>query len=197
MGVDAPAAALRRRALVPGAGLVGVVAGSVLLGTAAATAPIVAVVVALGALGASTLARRPLAATGLLVGSFFFDELLSSGGLVTPGKLIGVMAASAWLVDTIRNRRPVVSVPHLWPLAVLCVWLVPSLAGAEDSTAGIVIASRYVMFAALFFLVVQATDLLPELRLPNRRDLVDHQAADSAQASIAACTSAFGRAVMA
>lgn len=31
-------------------------------------------------------------------------------------------------------------------------------------------------------LVVQTTDLLPELRLPNRRDLVDYQAADGAQA---------------
>lgn len=131
---------------------------AVVLGALVGAAPILAVGIVIGALGAVFLARRPLAATGLLIGSFYFDEILSAGGLVTPGKLIGVLAVAAWLIDSIRNGRPVRTVPHMLPLGILIVWLVPSLTMAEDTQIGLVFASRYVMFVVLFFLVVQAVD---------------------------------------
>jgi O-antigen ligase len=137
---------------------VAIVVFAVILGTVVSAAPVLALAVVVGALAAAYLARHPLAATGLLIASFYFDEILSTGGLVTPGKLIGVVAATAWLVDTIRNGRPVRTVPHLWPLALLTVWLIPSLTVVEDTELGLVFASRYVMFVMLFFLVVQAVD---------------------------------------
>jgi O-antigen ligase len=138
--------------------VIGIAVATVAVGALVSSAPILAVALVVGGIGAAVLARHPLAATGALIASFFFDEILSAGGLVTPGKLIGVLAFAAWLVDTIRNGRPILTVPQMWPIGLLIVWLVPSLAGVEDSGLGLVFASRYVMFAALFFLVVQVVE---------------------------------------
>ncbi|MEL7208311.1 MAG: hypothetical protein AAGK32_08800, partial [Actinomycetota bacterium] len=151
---------LDRPAPDPHVGLVvaGIGLAAVLVGVAAGTSPLLAVVVVVGGLIAVALARNPMAATGVLIVSFFFDDLLTSGGLVTPGKLIGVLAVTAWLVDTVRTGKPIRTVPHFWPIGLLIIWLVPSLSVVEDTGLGLTFASRYLMFAALFFLVVQTVD---------------------------------------
>ena len=109
------------------------------------------------AVGAVT--RHLTAAVAILVASFFFDGYLTGGvGLLTVTKAIGAIAIMAWFLDWAVHARRVRWVPHLWPLLAFAVWLVPSLAVVHDQQLGLVVASRYLMFFAFFFLVVQTVD---------------------------------------
>jgi O-antigen ligase len=107
------------------------------------------------AVAALAVARLPVAVS-LLVASFYFDAYLAVGvGILTAGKLIGVLALAAWFVSWALTGRRLVTDALFWPLAGLAAWLPLSLAGAYDPHAGTIVALRYLTFFALVFLVVQ------------------------------------------
>jgi len=102
--------------------------------------------------------RLPLA-VAILVASFYFDAYVSTGvGIVTIGKLLGVLALGAWFLSWGLARRRAVAAPLLWPLAGLAAWLPLSLAVAYSLPAGLTVGLRYMTFFALVFLVVQTID---------------------------------------
>src|SRR5919198_686329 len=108
--------------------------------------------------GALAVARLPLA-VAVLTASFYFDAYLAVGaGIVTIGKLLGVVALLAWFLAWGVGRRRTVGEPLLWPLAGLAAWLPLSLSAAYDQGAGLTVALRYLTFFALVFLVVQTVD---------------------------------------
>jgi putative inorganic carbon (HCO3(-)) transporter len=103
-------------------------------------------------------AKLPLA-VAILVASFYFDAYVAVGvGIVTIGKLLGVLALGAWFLAWGLGRRRLVAAPLLWPLAGLAAWLPLSLAVAYDQAAGLTVGLRYLTFFALVFLVVQTVD---------------------------------------
>jgi putative inorganic carbon (hco3(-)) transporter len=104
-------------------------------------------------------ARLPLA-VAILVASFYFDAYITAAGVgvVTVGKLLGVLALGAWFLAWGLGRRRSVAVHLLWPLAGLAVWLPLTLAVAYDQAAGLTVGLRYLTFFALVFLVVQTVD---------------------------------------
>jgi O-Antigen ligase len=103
-------------------------------------------------------ARLPLA-VAILVASFYFDAYVGAGlGIITVGKLLGVLALGAWFLSWGLARRRFIGTPLLWPLVGLVVWLPLSLAVAYDLPAGLTAGLRYVTFFALVFLVVQTID---------------------------------------
>jgi putative inorganic carbon (hco3(-)) transporter len=110
------------------------------------------------AAAALAVARLPLA-VAVLTASFYFDAYLAVGaGIVTVGKLLGVLALLAWFLAWGVGRRRGVAEPLLWPLAGLAAWLPLSLSAAYDPVAGLTVALRYLTFFALVFLVVQTVD---------------------------------------
>jgi O-antigen ligase len=107
---------------------------------------------------ALAVARLPLA-VAVLTASFYFDAYLAVGaGIVTIGKLLGVVALLAWFLAWGVGRRRTVGEPLLWPLAGLAAWLPLSLSAAYDQGAGLTVALRYLTFFTLVFLVVQTVD---------------------------------------
>ena len=107
---------------------------------------------------AAAAARLPFA-VAILVASFYFDSYLAVGvGVVTVGKLLGLLAAAAWFLRWSVARRPVAGDPLLWPLAGLAAWIPLSVSTAYDQPAGLTAALRYLTFFTLAFLVVQAVD---------------------------------------
>lgn len=109
-----------------------------------------------GLAAAAVLLARPNAALALLAGSFYFDDYLNTGqSFVNPGKVIGVLAAGAFLIEWVRRRPPLRPAPHFIAIVAFAMSLVLSFSVARFTPAALVIASRYVMFFLLFFLVVQ------------------------------------------
>lgn len=104
-------------------------------------------------------AYRPPVAVAILVASFYFDSYLAVGlGLLTIGKLVGVLTGGAWFFSWAVARRPVVVDSLFWVLGGLTAWIALALAAAYDSLAGMAVASRYLTFFLLVFLVVQTVN---------------------------------------
>jgi putative inorganic carbon (hco3(-)) transporter len=105
------------------------------------------------------IAQRLWLAVSLLVASSYFEGYLAIGvGLLTVSKLVGALAMVAWFLAWSRGRQTIATVPLFWPVAGLAAWILLSLAMAYDQSAAVVFASRYLMFFALVFLVVQTVD---------------------------------------
>ncbi|HEV8164490.1 MAG TPA: O-antigen ligase family protein, partial [Actinomycetota bacterium] len=93
----------------------------------------------------------------VLVASFYVEAYLTQGGSVlTPAKLIGALAVGAWFLAWGVGRQELLIDPLFWPLTGLGAWIVLSTATSYDPSIAAVVASRYLMFFALAFLVVQA-----------------------------------------
>lgn len=129
------------------------------------------------ALVAGFVAARLSVAVPLLVASFYFEGYLhasvgsftgdpqAAGATLSWVKAIGALAVIAWMLERVIRRRPVLLTGHLLFIAGLAIWLVPSLLialerPAEQSLAASytpppAVAASYVMFFALFFLVLQ------------------------------------------
>ena len=130
---------------------------AVVVAYASVTRPTLSVVVVVAVAALAFAATHLGAAVAVLVGSFFFETYLSIGaGPATLAKGIGVVAMGAWLLHWTVARKPVTWPPMMWLLTALALWLLPSLAFSRDLSRGVVVASRYVMFFILFFVVVQA-----------------------------------------
>jgi putative inorganic carbon (HCO3(-)) transporter len=105
------------------------------------------------------VAQRLWLAVSLLVASSYFEGYLAVGlGVLTVSKLVGVLAMIAWFLAWSRGRQPIATVGLFWPVAGLAAWILLSLAMAYDQSAAVLFASRYLMFFALVFLVVQTVD---------------------------------------
>src|SRR3954453_3066404 len=125
-------------------------------GFAAARNPIIAILAFFGLLTVMAATTNVLMAVALLSASFFFENYLAGGaGFLTPAKAVGVVAAGAWVLEWARKREPAMTVPHVWWIAGLNIWVIASLAVAVDEKQAVIFATRYVLFFALFFLVVQ------------------------------------------
>jgi O-antigen ligase len=153
-------------------------AGAVVL---AGTRPLWAFAGALGCALVALAAGRLQVGVALLVASFYFDAYLDVGaGIVTAGKLLGVLALLAWFLSWAFTGRAVVSDGLFWPLAGFAAWLPLSLVAAYDLAEGATVALRYVTFFVLVFLVVQA--VAGERRAALR--LVDVSVAAAAVAAV-------------
>jgi putative inorganic carbon (HCO3(-)) transporter len=150
-GVVAAPISSRPGRFVVGAALVG---GSACAGIAVALGPVAVAAVVGAAIGLLLLWRFEFSLLALNA-SFFFGGY--AVGITGPGliKLLGVVTVAAWLLDWAVLRRRIVWVPHLWILALLVLWTVPSALLSHHVRESFATAFRYAMFAALFFLVVQ------------------------------------------
>ncbi len=134
-----------------------VLAVSVSAAYAVARRPIATVVVLLAVLTICLAALRLSVAVAVLVASFYVEAYLTEGGtILTPAKLIGVLAVGAWFLAWGVGRRKLVVDRLFWPLTGLGLWIVLSTATSYDLSSAAVVASRYLMFFTLAFLVVQA-----------------------------------------
>jgi putative inorganic carbon (hco3(-)) transporter len=135
--------------------VVGLVLAAVGSGALVATDPGLAAVLLGAGLAVAYLLQRPAMAVALVAVSSFFETYLSEGGLLTPNKLIGLLAAAAWGLAWLTKRYPLVLTGALvWPLGLL-LWLLPSTAAAIHRSTAIDTSIRYVMFAGLYFMVLQ------------------------------------------
>jgi putative inorganic carbon (HCO3(-)) transporter len=108
------------------------------------------------------LARRPSGIRWpqvpllLLVVSFFFKAYLpGNAGISSSEKALGVLAFASWAVAAVvRRERPRLCLPMV-ALSGLVVWAFVSAAAAGATQDHVVNASRYLMYAILFFLVFQ------------------------------------------
>ena len=92
----------------------------------------------------------------LLAADFFFNSYLSHGaGIITINKVIGALAVAAWLLDWVVNRRSILGNRQLLVLGAFLVWTAVSIAGAVSLRTALVTSLRYLIFATLFFLVIQ------------------------------------------
>jgi putative inorganic carbon (HCO3(-)) transporter len=129
------------------------------VGTAYAVArqPIATVAVVLAVLMVWLAAFRFSVAVAALVASFYVEAYLTEGGgFLTPAKLIGVLAVGAWFLAWGVGRQKLVVDRLFWPLTGLGLWIVLSTATSYDPSSAVVVASRYLMFFVLAFLVIQA-----------------------------------------
>jgi O-antigen ligase len=128
-------------------------------------APLHGVVVIGGLILLAVFLSRPAAATALLASSFYFDGYLvgENAGLITPSKLIGVVAISSFVIDRVRNPRPLLITSHVWALVAMSAWMLLSITVAYDTTQALVVAGRYAMFFVLFFLVLQIASDRPQV----------------------------------
>ena len=102
------------------------------------------------------LRRLDLAVAVLTIG-FFFNAYLAHGiGILTIDKVIGGLAVAAWALDWVLNRRPIATSRGFWVICSFLVWGAVSLGVARNDSAALVTSLRYVTFAALYFLVLQA-----------------------------------------
>jgi O-antigen ligase len=132
---------------------------AVSVGTAYAVArrPITTVAVVLAILAVWLAAFRLSVAVAALVASFYVEAYLTEGGaFLTPAKLIGVLAVGAWFLAWGVGRQKLVVDRLFWPLTGLGLWIVLSTATSYDLSSATVVASRYLMFFVLAFLVIQA-----------------------------------------
>ena len=81
--------------------------------------------------------------------------LAHGAGLVTFDKGIGALAVTAWVLEWVVNRRPVLWTRQMWLLGAFLLWNLVSMTFAVSKTATLVTSLRYLIFATLFFLVVQ------------------------------------------
>lgn len=108
------------------------------------------------------VARRPIRIRWvqvpllLLVVSFFFKAYLpGNAGISSSEKALGVLAFASWAIAAVvRRERPRLCLPMV-ALAALVVWAFVSAAAAGATLDHVVNASRYLMYAVLFFLVFQ------------------------------------------
>lgn len=121
-------------------------------------APVLTVAALLAVAGVVVVTASPLAATGLLGMSFFFDGYLSNSGagFLTPGKAVGILAVGAWAASWAVGKHEIRTSPHLWVICGFATVLALSLSAAQDSSSAVLTTSRYAMFFVLFFLVQQA-----------------------------------------
>lgn len=92
----------------------------------------------------------------LLAADFFFNSYLSHGaGIITIDKIIGALAVAAWLLDWVVNRRSIVRNRQLLVLGAFLAWTVVSMVGASSEKGALVTSLRYLIFATLYFLVIQ------------------------------------------
>ena len=93
----------------------------------------------------------------LLAADFFFNAYLNHGaGIITIDKVIGALAVTAWLLDWVLNRRPILANRQLLVLGVFLAWTAVSIAGAVSERAALITSLRYLTFVTLYFLVIQA-----------------------------------------
>jgi O-Antigen ligase len=149
-----PAALRGRRAAAGG--------GAVMLAVAAGAAavagrwaiPAVAGLAAIVFLG--LILRRLDLAVAVLAAGFFFNAYLTRGtGIVTFDKGIGVLAVMAWGLDCAVNRRHILTSRQLWLAGAFLLWTGVSIVVARDDKAALVTSLRYLIFAILYFLVLQ------------------------------------------
>jgi O-antigen/teichoic acid export membrane protein/O-antigen ligase len=96
-------------------------------------------------------------AVAMLAAEFFFNSYLAHGaGIITIDKGLGALAVGAWLLDWAVTRRPVILTRQLWLLGAFLLWSCVSVGFAVSDKAALVTLLRYVIFATLFFLVLQA-----------------------------------------
>jgi O-antigen ligase len=155
VSVGVPSSRVMRK---PGA-IVALVVVAVVAAFAVSRQPLYAVGAVLVVALVWVTATRLWLAVSLLVASFYFEGYLTVGlGFLTVAKLVGVLAMGAWFLAWSRGRRAVVSIELFWPVAGLSAWILLSLTMAYDQSAAVVLASRYLMFFVLVFLVVQTVD---------------------------------------
>ena len=154
-----PAVLGDRRPLVAGAAVVKVAAMmAVAVGAAAAIGkwplPALAGLAAAGILG--LLLFRLSLVVAVLAAGFYFNAYLSHGaGLVTVDKVIGAVAVMAWGLQWAVNRWRVIWTRQLWVLAGFLLWTAVSIGVAVSEKTALQTSLRYLIFATLFFLVVQ------------------------------------------
>jgi putative inorganic carbon (hco3(-)) transporter len=138
---------------------VGVALLAIMAAFAAENAPLLSVGLTMTALLAAILIRNLLLAVGLLIAGSYFDSYLSVGsGQLTISKAIGLVAILSWAYSWLFKRKPIVGDPAFWLIGGLALWIPISVANAENRGAGMIEATRYFSFFALFFLVVQVVD---------------------------------------
>jgi O-antigen ligase len=114
----------------------------------------VAAIVAIAVLG--LILSRPDIAVAILAADFFFNAYLAHGaGIITVDKGVGAIAVVAWGLDWAVKRRPILTTPQLWLIIAFLLWTAVSICFAVSLKAALVISLRYVMFAILYFLVLQ------------------------------------------
>ena len=139
-----------------------VLAGTVVLAVASAAGVAVAnsFLLALAGLAAVAvlvllLCRLDLV-VALLAADFFFNSYLNHGaGIITIDKVIGALAVAAWLLDWVVNRRSILGNRQLLVLGAFLAWTAVSIAGASSDKAALTTSLRYLIFATLYFLVIQ------------------------------------------
>lgn len=139
------------------AGVAGVLI-SLAAAAAVAVAPVLTVAATLGAVGVALAVSHQLAAVAILNASFFFDNYLQGQGFLTPAKAVGLLALVAWVLNWGVSQLRVSTSAPLVAVAGLAVWIPVSVTAAELLDPAVVVASRYLMFFTLFFLVLQAVD---------------------------------------
>jgi len=151
------------RAVAPAGGRGTLAAGAVLLAAAVGLAvvvghwplPALAALAAAGALG--LLLFRLDLVVAVLAAGFFFNAYLAHGiGIVTVDKCIGALAVMAWGLEWAVGRRPVITTRQLWLAAAFLLWTGISVSVAINGQAALATTLRYVIFATLYFLVIQA-----------------------------------------
>ena len=115
----------------------------------------VAAILAIAVLGL-ILSRLDIA-VAVLAADFFFNAYLAhSGQIISVDKAIGAIAVAAWGLDWTVRRRSILTTPQLWLIIAFLLWNAISLCFAISEKAALVTSLRYVTFATLFFLVLQA-----------------------------------------
>jgi PST family polysaccharide transporter len=100
--------------------------------------------------------RRLDIVVAALAAGFYFNNYLAHGaGLITFDKGVGALAVTAWLLQWTVNRRPVLGTRQMWLLGAFLLWTLVSVTVAVNNKAALVTSLRYLIFATLFFLVVQ------------------------------------------
>jgi len=125
-------------------------------GLLAASRPSALLALLLGAPLAFWLVTRLRAAVGLLVASFFFDGYLAATGLLSPAKLIGVVACVSLVHHVLVRQQALLVPPLLLTVAAFGLWVIVARAFAHDGVYGNEVALRYIMLFVLAFLVVQS-----------------------------------------
>ena len=148
-----------RRPLLAGAALLTVAAAlAVAVGATDAIGrwplPALAGLAAAGVLG--LLLFRLNVVVPVLAAGFYFNAYLNHGaGLITVSKVIGAIAVMAWGLQWAVNRRRVIWTRQLWLLAGFLLWTAVSIGVAVSEQAALMTSLRYLIFAVLFFLVIQ------------------------------------------
>jgi hypothetical protein len=139
-----------------------IAAGAVVLAVALAAAvaasrwAVPAVAALAGVVFLGLILRRLDLAVAVLAAGFFFNAYLTHGaGIVTFDKGIGALAVMAWGLDWAVNRRRVLTSRQLWVIAAFLLWSGVSIVVGRDEKAAFVTSLRYVIFAILYFLVLQ------------------------------------------